>query len=73
MLLEDQIYFIDACDHGINAKLISMCSFFEAEIFMRGVASRENCRLSETAHIDKFTVISTQKALLSTNQSSIGN
>ena len=63
MLLEDLIYFIDACDHVINAKLLSMCSFFEAEILMRRYTSRENIPLSETAHIDNSAVISTRKAL----------
>ena len=50
MLLEDRIYFIEARDRGINAKFISMCSFFEAEIITRGYASRENFR-SPKLHI----------------------
>ena len=50
MLLEDQIYFIEARDRGINGTSISMCSFFEAEIITRGNVSRENFR-SQKLHI----------------------
>jgi len=51
MLLEDRIYFIEARDRRINAKFISMCSFFEAVIL-----TPWEFPLSETKHLDNFTV-----------------
>ena len=50
MLLEDRLYFKEARDRGINAKSISMCSFFEEKIITRGYNSRENFR-SQKLHI----------------------
>ena len=48
-----------AVSRGINAKSISMCSFFEASILTRldptGLVSRE-LKLSETTHLDSFAV-----------------
>ena len=32
MLLVDRKYFIEAHDRGIDAKFISMCSFYDVEI-----------------------------------------